>query len=550
MIAALPVWIEKVAVPIVSVLLLPRLVVLLAAKVSLPLHIAVPVPEQVSLTLALLLVVVMGVPARYTLAVVVGGSNEAGGENGSIGSSRPNGEVSTFSKVAVTSVPELSVTWQVPVPEHPEPSQPTSREPDTAVGVSVTGVPGGYAYEHVPGHAIPDGELSMLPEPEPASETLRTGSFSNMAVTSVSVPSVTWQVPVPEHPAPSQPTNREPDTAVGVSVTGVPGGYAYVQVPGHAIPDGELSTLPEPEPASETLRTGSFSNVAVTVVSVPSVTWQVPVPEHPAPSQPTNREPDTAVGVSVTGVPGGYAYVQVPGHAIPDGELSTLPEPEPASETLRTGSFSKVAVTVVSVPSVTWQVPVPEHPAPSQPTNREPDTAVGVSVTGVPGGYAYVQVPGHAIPDGELSTLPEPEPASETLRTGSFSKVAVTVVSVPSVTWQVPVPEHPAPSQPTNREPDTAVGVSVTGVPGGYAYVQVPGHAIPDGELSTLPEPEPASATVNVTSGSCWNVAVTAMSELMVTWQVPVPKHPAPSQPTNAEPGSGVAVNVTGVSGS
>ncbi len=64
MIAVLPVWIEKVAVPIVSVLPLPRLVVLSAAKVSLPLHIAVPVPEQVSLTPALPLIVVMRVPAR------------------------------------------------------------------------------------------------------------------------------------------------------------------------------------------------------------------------------------------------------------------------------------------------------------------------------------------------------------------------------------------------------------------------------------------------------------------------------------------------------
>jgi hypothetical protein len=86
MIAVLPVWIEKVAAPIVSVLPLPRLVALLAAKVSSPLHIAVPVPEQVSLTLALLLVVVMRVPARYTLAAVVGGLNEAGGENGWTGS--------------------------------------------------------------------------------------------------------------------------------------------------------------------------------------------------------------------------------------------------------------------------------------------------------------------------------------------------------------------------------------------------------------------------------------------------------------------------------
>src|SRR5208282_5881873 len=139
-------------------------------------------------------------------------------------------------------------------------------------------------------------------------------------------------------------------------------------------------TLPEPEPASATVNvtSGNCWNVAVTVMSELMVTWQVPVPKHPEPSQPTNREPDTAVGVSVTGVPGGYAYEQVPGHAIPDGELETLPEPEPASETLRTGGRKSVAEGTGAELSVSWQVPVLEHPEPSQPTNREPDAAVEV----------------------------------------------------------------------------------------------------------------------------------------------------------------------------
>jgi hypothetical protein len=41
-------------------------------------------------------------------------------------------------------------------------------------------------------------------------------------------------------------------------------------------------------------------NVAVTVVSLFTVTTQLPVPEHPPPDQPANVEPESAVAVSVT----------------------------------------------------------------------------------------------------------------------------------------------------------------------------------------------------------------------------------------------------------
>src|SRR2546426_3524880 len=43
------------------------------------------------------------------------------------------------------------------------------------------------------------------------------------------------------------------------------------------------------------------------------------------------------------------------------------------------------------------------------------------------------------------------------------------------------------------------------------------------------------------------NVAVTAWATLIVTTQLPVPLHPAPLQPVNADPLAGVAVNVTDV---
>jgi hypothetical protein len=42
-------------------------------------------------------------------------------------------------------------------------------------------------------------------------------------------------------------------------------------------------------------------------------------------------------------------------------------------------------------------------------------------------------------------------------------------------------------------------------------------------------------------------LAVTACAALIVTTQVPVPLHPAPLQPVNADPLAGTAVKVTGV---
>src|SRR3989344_6996638 len=45
-------------------------------------------------------------------------------------------------------------------------------------------------------------------------------------------------------------------------------------------------------------------NVAVTLVSVFSVSVHVPVPEHPPPLQPANVEPEVGVAVRVETVPG------------------------------------------------------------------------------------------------------------------------------------------------------------------------------------------------------------------------------------------------------
>jgi len=51
--------------------------------------------------------------------------------------------------------------------------------------------------------------------------------------------------------------------------------------------------------------------------------------------------------------------------------------------------------------------------------------------------------------------------------------------------------------------------------------------------------------TVWASAGFGNKVAVTDWAALIVTTQLPVPLHPAPLQPVNADPTAGVAVNVT-----
>ena len=62
---------------------------------------------------------------------------------------------------------------------------------------------------------------------------------------------------------------------------------------------------------------------------------------------------------------------------------------------------------------------------------------------------------------------------------------------------QVPVPEQ-SPDQPVNFEPAPAAAVRVTEVPSTNCAEHVAPHAIPAGELVTVPEPEPLLLTVSV----------------------------------------------------
>jgi hypothetical protein len=158
--------------------------------------------------------------------------------------------------------------------------------------------------------------------------------------------------------------------------------------------------------------------------------------------------------------------------------------------------FVKVAVTDVSPLTVTVQVPVPRQA--SQPAKFEPDAGVAVSVTEVPAAYAAEQAVPQLIPDGELVTVPDPEPAVDTVSVWVRAKFAVTVVLAFSVTWHVPVPEQPPPDQPAKAEPVAGAAVSVTTVPLVNEWVQVDPQLIPAGELVTVPVPAPPFVTVSV----------------------------------------------------
>jgi hypothetical protein len=184
------------------------------------------------------------------------------------------------------------------------------------------------------------------------------------------------------------------------------------------------------------------------------------------------------------------------------------------------GSATNVAVTLLSALSVTVQVLEVVAQAPLQPLNRDWPAGAAVSVTWVPFANAAEQLDPQSIPAGALVTVPPPLPARTTVRVsggaGERVNVAVTVVSEPSVSWQVPVPEQPPPDQSVNVEPAAGVAVSVTTVPSLNDAEQLEPQSIPEGELVTDPEPVP-----DVEIASLWvivvNAAVTDSAALIVT---------------------------------
>src|SRR5215470_6808831 len=105
-------------------------------------------------------------------------------------------------------------------------------------------------------------------------------------------------------------------------------------------------------------------------------------------------------------------------------------------------------------------------------------------------------------------------------------------------------------AQPVNVTPRLAlpgVAVRITVWPAAKLAAQVDGQSMPSTSLSTVPEPDRVTVSLNFEK-----VAVTVLAALMVTLHcVPPgpPVEPQPVQPPKPEPVSGVAVTVTGVLG-
>ena len=112
-------------------------------------------------------------------------------------------------------------------------------------------------------------------------------------------------------------------------------------------------------------------------------------------------------------------------------------------------------------------------------------------------------------------------------------------------TGQEPAPEH-APDQPENFQPGVGIATSVTVLSVANCAVQVAPQSIPPGWLVTFPLPLTVTASGNCAGRTRTNVAL--------TWYVNpgsrgsivqlVPGHL--SKPSKAEPGSALAVRVTG----
>ena len=236
----------------------------------------------------------------------------------------------------------------------------------------------------------------------------------------------------------------------------------------------------------------------MTVVFAPSVTVQVLVPEQPPPLQLVKVEPAVGVAVRVTTVPLANEAEHDAPQAMPVGALVTVPLPAPLGLTVSVKSGTKVAVTVVSAPSVTVHGPVPAQPPPLQPVNVEPPAGAAVRVTAVPVVKVAAQVVPQEMPAGALVTVPLPAPLGITVSVWIGMKVAVTVVAPLSVTVHGLVPEQPPPLQPVKAKPAAGVAVSATAVPLANKAEHVAPQAIPAGTLVTVPLLAGLRFTVNV----------------------------------------------------
>ena len=97
--------------------------------------------------------------------------------------------------------------------------------------------------------------------------------------------------------------------------------------------------------------------------------------------------------------------------------------------------------------------------------------------------------------------VPEYNPVIEGMAEGLRLNVAVTVVLPVGEREQGAVPLQPPPLQPEKVDPAVGVAVSVREAPCTKLAEQVGPQLIPEGELMTVPVPEPVLVTVTISLG-------------------------------------------------
>ena len=169
-------------------------------------------------------------------------------------------------------------------------------------------------------------------------------------------------------------------------------------------------------------------------------------------------------------------------------------------------------MTLFAASIVTWQScsVLPWH-APRHSSNFHPLSGYAIGCTSLPAGKLAVQVLPQSIPAGELPTTPLPTVLTD--RVKSCTKLAVTVVLAVGVMTQVPVPLHPPP-QPAKVKPLNGISLSPIWVPTAKFALQVEPHAMPEGELETMPPPELPTVSANFAVGA--NAALTLVSAVSV----------------------------------
>ena len=216
---------------------------------------------------------------------------------------------------------------------------------------------------------------------------------------------------------------------------------------------------------------------------------------------------------------GGNVVAQVPlvtpaviTQLMPDGALVTTPLPVPAP-LIATPCVLKIASAVRPCDIASWHGSMVQSPA--QPLKTAFPFGDWVSVTMLLATKYDVQVPlvvvpliTQLIPAGTLVITPlpaEPDPGATVTRCGAAVKAADTAVVTPLVMGSTQVPPLQAPLKPSKLPPFDPPLSSVTLVPASKGALHTPlvtpavtVHAIPEGELVTVPAPVPVPVTLTV----------------------------------------------------